>query len=61
MRSAGATRDIVVEMPAEFDEYSHDYEKLVTDPLRTSFVGGGSAFFHKRKWICFSVFSTGGI
>ncbi len=35
-------------MPAEFDEYSHDYEKLVTDPLRTSF-GGGSDFFHRRK------------
>ncbi len=36
-------------MPAEFDEYSHDYEKLVTDPVRTSFGGGGSAFFYQRK------------
>lgn len=36
-------------MPAEFDEYSSDYEKLVTDPVRSSFGGGGSEFFHKRK------------
>ncbi len=43
------TWDIVVQMPAEFDEYSNDYEKLVTDPVRTSFGGGNSEFFHRRK------------
>jgi SAM-dependent methyltransferase len=33
----------------EFDKYSDDYESLVTDAVRTSFGGGTSAFFHKRK------------
>jgi ubiquinone/menaquinone biosynthesis C-methylase UbiE len=36
-------------MPAEIDDYSSDYEKLVTDPVRSSFGGGSSEFFHKRK------------
>ena len=36
-------------MPEEFDQYSGDYESLVTDPVRTSFGGGSSDFFHARK------------
>lgn len=36
-------------MPAEFDEYSGDYDKLVTDSIRSKFGGGNSDFFHKRK------------
>lgn len=34
----------------EFDRYADEYEKLLADPLRDSFAGG-SAFFHRRKWI----------
>ena len=36
-------------MSAEFDRFSGDYENLVTDPVRTSFGGGSSEFFHTRK------------
>ena len=36
-------------MSAEFDKFSNDYENLVTDPVRTSFGGGSSEFFHTRK------------
>jgi len=36
-------------MSAEFDKFSSDYENLATDPVRTSFGGGGSEFFHARK------------
>lgn len=36
-------------MQEEFDQYSSDYERLVTDPVRTRFGGGGSNFFHTRK------------
>lgn len=36
-------------MSAEFDQFSGDYERLVTDPVRTRFGGGNSDFFHQRK------------
>src|SRR5579863_1418416 len=36
-------------MADEFDQYSNDYETLVTDPVRTRFGGGNSDFFHTRK------------
>lgn len=39
----------MVVMSAEFDKFSKDYENLVTDPVRTSFGGGSSEFFHTRK------------
>lgn len=35
-------------MPEEFDQYSEDYQHLVTDSIRDSF-GGGSEFYHARK------------
>jgi len=35
-------------MAEEFDQYSHDYEHLVTDSIRDSF-GGGSEFYNARK------------
>src|SRR6476661_7488878 len=36
-------------MSAEFDKFSKEYENLVTDPVRTTFGGGSSEFFHTRK------------
>jgi SAM-dependent methyltransferase len=46
---SGALGYIGTDMPEEFDKYSGDYESLVTDPVRTSFGGGSSDFFHARK------------
>ena len=35
-------------MAEEFDQYSNDYQHLVTDAIRDSF-GGGSEFYNARK------------